>query len=529
MTNDKSRLKFEFKRIGTRLGAGFGIVLALMVLMVVAAALQLWRIQSHNADNERHTARLVLLQEWAGQVRTNLDRALMVTRLEAQAGDDDVLRGRLGPMFTRLADDMAQTAAANAALQKQVELVSDEPTVKGMISQINGARQRFVTLRGQIGDDLQMGEGAARIDNELQPLAQTLVRAIDQLTAYLKQRSADATAELKRNVDQARVILLVICAVTLAAGGLIAWLSTRAITQPMHDAVAMADRIAQGDLTQIVESTRQDEIGSMLRRLAGMQQRLRQAFGDISQATAEISHASREVASGNADLSQRTEQAASSLQETASSMEQLTGTVRHSAESARAASELAGASTAVAQRGGKVVAQVVATMGEINQSSSQIASIIGVIDSIAFQTNILALNAAVEAARAGEQGRGFAVVAAEVRSLAQRSAEAAREIKALIDASVDKVGAGARLVQEAGSTMEEIVASVQRVTHMIEGISASALEQNQGIGKMNQAVGQLDQMTQQNAALVEQSTAAAESLKDQAQRLAGIVATFRLA
>jgi len=329
-------------------------------------------------------------------------------------------------------------------------------------------------------------------------------------------------------VSQARALLMVICVIAVAAGALIAWLTTRAITRPMHEAVEIADRIAQGDLTHTFESDRPDEIGSMLRRLSLMQKRLQQAFRDISEATTQISHASREVATGNADLAQRTEQAASSLQETASSMDQLTGTVRQSAESARTASELATSSTQVAQRGGAVVAQVVATMDEINQSSSRIASIVSVIDSIAFQTNILALNAAVEAARAGEQGRGFAVVATEVRTLAQRSAEAAREIKALIDASVDKVGAGAQLVQHAGSTMDDIVASVQRVTDMIAGISMASTEQTQGIALMNQAVGQLDQMTQQNAALVEQSTAAAESLNDQAQRLAGIVTTFRL-
>jgi methyl-accepting chemotaxis protein len=292
--------------------------------------------------------------------------------------------------------------------------------------------------------------------------------------------------------------------------------------------VAIAEHIAHGDLTHTFETERQDEIGSMLRRLSLMQQKLRSAFSDISQATEQIGHASSEVASGNADLSQRTEQAASSLQETAASMEQLTGTVRQSAESARTANELAASATQVAQRGGQVVGQVVTTMDEINQSSRQIANIIGVIDGIAFQTNILALNAAVEAARAGEQGRGFAVVASEVRSLAQRSAEAAREIKGLIDASVGKVEAGARLVRDAGTTMDDIVASVQRVTDMIAGISAAATEQNQGIGQMNAAVSQLDQMTQQNAALVEESAAAAESLKDQAQRLAGIVAAFRL-
>ena len=345
----------------------------------------------------------------------------------------------------------------------------------------------------------------------------------------LKARSSEASQQLEGTVAQANQILIVICVIALALGAVIAWMTTRAITGPMRDAVAVADNIAQGDLSHRFETTRPDEIGSMLRRLSLMQQKLHAAFTDISHATEHISHASSEVASGNADLSQRTEQAASSLQQTASSMEQLTGTVQNSAEAARTANQLATSATQVAQRGGEVVGQVVATMDEINQSSSQIANIIGVIDSIAFQTNILALNAAVEAARAGEQWRGFAVVASEVRSLAQRSAEAAQEIKGLIDASVGKVEAGARLVRDAGSTMDDIVASVQRVTDMIAGISAASTEQNQGIGQMNAAVSHLDKMTQQNAALVEESAAAAESLKDQAQRLAGIVATFRLA
>ncbi len=518
----------QFKRIGVRLGAGFGVVLGLMLVMLLAAVLQLWRIQSLNAENTRHTARLVLVQEWAAQVRTNLDRALMTTRLDAAVAQDESARTRLLAVYSKLAEEMAQTATANVEVQKRVEGLSDEETAAALITQIGQARQRFVTLRGQIGDDLQLGEGVGRIDKELQPLAQSMVKSIDELIAYLRQRSADASEALEQTVRQALVLLGIICGVAMAAGGLIAWLTTRAISRPMHDAVQIADRIADGDLSQDFESERADEIGSMLRRLARMQQRLRQAFADIGEASSQIAHASSEVASGNTDLSHRTEQAASSLQETASSMQQLTDTVRLSADAARTASELAGSSTQVAQRGGAVVAEVVSTMGEINQSSTQIASIVSVIDGIAFQTNILALNAAVEAARAGEAGRGFAVVAAEVRNLAQRSAEAAREIKALIDASVDKVGAGARLVQDAGSTMNEIVASVQRVTDMISEISASASEQNRGIGRMNETVGQLDQMTQQNAALVEQSAAAAESLKDQAQRLAGIVAAFRL-
>jgi methyl-accepting chemotaxis protein len=241
-----------------------------------------------------------------------------------------------------------------------------------------------------------------------------------------------------------------------------------------------------------------------------------------------ISTASREIASGNADLSGRTEQAASNLEETASAMEELTSTVRHSADSAAQANQLASSAAQVAQQGGTVVTQVVDTMTAIHASSRKIGDIIGTIDGIAFQTNILALNAAVEAARAGEQGRGFAVVAGEVRTLAQRSAEAAREIKTLIGASVTQVEAGARLVEQAGGTMTEIVASVQRVTDIVGEISTAAVEQSQGIGQVNLAVADLDKMTQQNAALVEQSTAAAESLREQASRLSEVVSTFRL-
>jgi len=520
--------RLTFRRIGSRLGAGFGVVLALMLLMLLAAGIQLWRIQSHNADNVRHTERLVLVQEWSALVRTNLDRALTATRLDAAIGDDEAIRTAMGSVLNRLNEDMAATATATVGLQKRVTDVTDEPAIATMMEKINQARARFVSIRAQVRDDIQMGEGSKRIDTELVPLAQSMLKSLDELVLNLKSRSTTATEQLAGTVDQARQILIAICVVAVALGAVIAWLTSRAITRPMRDAVTIAEHIANGDLTHTFETERQDEIGSMLRRLSLMQQKLRSAFSDISHATEQIGHASSEVASGNADLSQRTEQAASSLQETAASMEQLTGTVRQSAESARTANELAASATRVAQRGGQVVGQVVTTMDEINQSSRQIANIIGVIDGIAFQTNILALNAAVEAARAGEQGRGFAVVASEVRSLAQRSAEAAREIKGLIDASVGKVEAGARLVRDAGTTMHDIVASVQRVTDMIAGISAAATEQNQGIGQMNAAVSQLDQMTQQNAALVEESAAAAESLKEQAQRLAGIVAAFRL-
>jgi methyl-accepting chemotaxis protein len=321
------------------------------------------------------------------------------------------------------------------------------------------------------------------------------------------------------------VVMLLVLAVLGAIGLTI----TRSVLaqvggDPIEAAQAM-HQVSQGNLALQLPAA---PAGSVMHALAEMVQTLQRTVSAVRQSTEGIGHAAAEIAAGNTDLSNRTEQAASSLEETASSMEQLTGTVRQSADAARMANQLASSAAEVAQRGGEVVGQVVHTMDEINHASRKIADIIGVIDGIAFQTNILALNAAVEAARAGEQGRGFAVVAGEVRSLAQRSAEAAREIKGLIGTSVDKVEAGARLVGDAGQTMNEIVASVRRVTDVVGEITAAAAEQSQGISEVNTAVTQLDQMTQQNAALVEQSAAAAESLRDQAGRLAGVVTNFRL-
>jgi methyl-accepting chemotaxis protein len=300
------------------------------------------------------------------------------------------------------------------------------------------------------------------------------------------------------------------------------------IQRRLKDAETALQAIAHGDLSAQLDPGRPDEIGRLMRAIVVTRDGLATMVSQVRSSTDSIATASTEIAHGNADLSSRTEQTASSLQQTASSMEQLTGTVKQSADSASTANQLASTAAGVARRGGQVVAEVVATMTEIDASSKKIADIIGTIDGIAFQTNILALNAAVEAARAGEQGRGFAVVASEVRSLAQRSAEAAREIKGLIGTSVQKVETGSRLVGDAGATMNEIVASVQRVTDIIGEITAAATEQSSGIGQVNLAVTELDRMTQQNAALVEESAAAAESLKDQAGRLAGVVSNFKL-
>ncbi|MBL8324164.1 MAG: HAMP domain-containing protein [Rubrivivax sp.] len=355
--------------------------------------------------------------------------------------------------------------------------------------------------------------------------AEALVARIHKIVrAEVAQTRGDFDATMTRLLAAlGAVVVLVVLIVTP-----LTLLNSRSITAPIAQARAAAQAIAGGDLTREIEASGHDEPAELLEALHQMQGGLAQLVGRLHGASGSLQAASLEVASGNADLSQRTEQTAGNLQQAASALTELTATVNQTAQSARTANQLASSASSVAQRGGEVVSQVVATMDEISASSRKIADIIGTIDGIAFQTNILALNAAVEAARAGEQGRGFAVVAGEVRSLAQRSAEAAREIKSLIGGSVEKVESGSRLVADAGTTMSEIVTSVQRVTDIIAEISAAAAEQSQGVQQVSSTVGQLDQATQQNAALVEQSAAAAESLKEQSRQLAELVSAFKV-
>ena len=355
-----------------------------------------------------------------------------------------------------------------------------------------------------------------------------LLADMKKIETIIETEAAAVQAEEARTSQQTQLwfgiavalAVLVVVPTTLA--------NMRSICRPLDQAQQVAMAITQGDLTQSIPVQGKDELTRLMQALGGMQDALSRIVSEVRHTTDRIGLASAEIASGNQDLSIRTEQTASNLQQTASSIEQINSTVQQSTESARQASAMAQANAVVAARGGQVVGEVVATMQEINHRSQKIGDIIGVIDGIAFQTNILALNAAVEAARAGEQGRGFAVVAGEVRSLAKRSAEAASEIKSLIGASVEKVEAGTRQVAEAGTTISEIVANAQKISSLIHHITTAANEQSQGIGQVNGAVGQLDQMTQQNAALVEESAAAAQSLQDQAQKLAGVVATFRL-
>ncbi len=394
--------------------------------------------------------------------------------------------------------------------------------VAGVSTQIEKYRAQVDKALELTAVEINMGVAA------MQPAEATFSELRKSVQTVLDRKEALRVAYVQAAAQRASVMTLGLAALaTLAALGF-GWAMQRRIVRDIRQAVQASQQVAAGNLMQTVDSTRADEIGDLLRSTGHMLTQLRESLQTVRQATDSIRTAAEEIASGNIDLSQRTEQAAGSLQQTASSMSQLTGTVAQTAASAVTANQLAGTASSVARRGGDAVQQVISTMGEINSSSHRIADIIGTIDGIAFQTNILAVNAAVEAARAGEQGRGFAVVAGEVRNLAQRSAAAAREIKTLIQASVEKVEGGTRQVQDAGNTMTEIVGSVQRVSAIIGEISLSAAEQSSGIGQVNGAVGNLDQVTQQNAALVEQSAAAAESLKEQAARLGAVLGRFQL-
>lgn len=460
-----------------------------------------------------------------------------------------------------LQDAQQQLAHVHASVYRTVALIAsiEAPKVeafrKGLITQLDGVKRLTNNLSEAHASEPEVVSLIATFNQHVDTYKKHSDAAIDLSlvdpnTGLAAMQSADVTfstlattmhqvvekaeegSEIKIAAadTKARQTAWLLSALSLLCAAVavgLSWLIQRNLTADMTRAGAIAAEVANGNLAVNTNTRRQDEVGDLLRALGAMKVKLADSMRLVLGSSDSIRSASAEIASGNADLSERTELTSANLQQTASSMELLTGTVAQSAESARQANALAASAADVARRGGEVVARVVTTMHEINGSSKQIADIVGVIDSIAFQTNILALNAAVEAARAGDQGRGFAVVASEVRSLAQRSAQAAKEIKALIDTSVNRVESGSKLVADAGSTMQEIVTSVQRVSDMIGSITASAVDQSAGITQVHSAVNLLDDMTQQNAALVEQSAAAAVGLKDQASRLAQLVAVFK--
>jgi methyl-accepting chemotaxis protein len=457
-----------------------------------------------------------------------LQSAILRIRIAHLVVSNQVIDEGMGDPRQYLNKQVASTRALLESLRGR--LVTEEG--KARLASIETKLGNLLALNDEAFkaiDEFQTLKGFAILDNQIPVPTRELMNDVQSLNDHLTERAATIQASSSITYEAAQRWIIVLLVIAFAASIFLGIFISRAIAGPIRRAVAVAQNVAKGDLTDDIVTDRKDETGQLLQALQTMNGNLQQIVLKIRQGTDVISTATGEIAAGNLDLSSRTEQQASSLEETASAMEELTTTVKQNADNARQANQLAVSASEVAVKGGNVVAQVVTTMESIHGSSKKIVDIISVIDGIAFQTNILALNAAVEAARAGEQGRGFAVVASEVRSLAQRSATAAKEIKTLIDDSVSKVAAGSNLVGQAGTTMTEVVASIQRVSDIVGEITAASQEQSAGIEEVNGAITQMDEVTQQNAALVEEGAAATKSMQHQAQDLSEAVKVFKVA
>ncbi|MFZ6759307.1 methyl-accepting chemotaxis protein [Undibacterium sp. Ji50W] len=506
--------------VGKRLGLGFALILALFFVTTVIAIFKLNAVAA-STDNllkdPLTTERLI--SDWYRNIHTGVRRTTAI----AKSSDPS-----LASFF---ATEQEESTKASGLLQKAIAEHMQSPDEIALFKEIGEQRQAYLNTRNKVialKKEDKVDEANTALEKEFLPASAMYIKKIEAMLTMQRKQIDDTSAEIQQTYQSSKILLIVLSLIAALLSVICAWMMAASITKPLAKATAVAEKMAQGDLSDIIHIQRNDEIGKMMHAINGINTGLSGVIGEVRHGTETISVAAAEIATGNADLSSRTESQASSLEETASSMEELTSTVKQNADNARQANQLVISASGVAVKGGEVVGQVVTTMGSIKESSNKIVDIISVIDGIAFQTNILALNAAVEAARAGEQGRGFAVVATEVRNLAQRSASAAKEIKHLIDDSVGKVEHGSKLVDTAGKTMQEIVTSVQHVADIMSEITAASQEQSAGIEQVNLAVTQMDEMTQQNAALVEEAAAAAESMRDQAAKLSDLVSQFNI-
>lgn len=507
-------------RIATKLLISFAVVLFLCSVLGVFSIIQLARVNQTSTD---------MAENWMPSVRTLLEIKYSLARFRSQEVQH-ILSTSESDMV-KYEKDMDGTLASLRTGRSQYEKLISEPSEREgyaafskLIEEYLAESKKLVALSRENKNE----EAKALVRGNSSTLFAAATEALEKLTQINIVGGENASKTGDDLYAMSRSLIIAAILACLALGALQAVWLARIISRPLNNALEVAQTVAAGNLTSTIKVSSKDETGQLLQALLDMNISLRNIVGQVREGTDIIATASGQVASGSLDLSARTEQQASSLEETASSMEELTSTVKQNGDNARRANELAGSAANIAVQGGEVVSQVVQTMGAINESANKIVDIIGVIDGIAFQTNILALNAAVEAARAGEQGRGFAVVASEVRNLAHRSAAAAKEIKQLINDSVEKVGNGSRLVEEAGKTMQEVVSSVQRVTHIMGEITDAGREQEIGIDQINDAIAQMDTVTQQNAALVEEAAAASASMQEQAEKLSDLVSVFRL-